>query len=253
MNRVRPQLVSLEARDVPSTVDILTDVVDPNDGKTSLREAIIAVNAATKTDTINFSVTGLITLTSALPIITQSLDIVGPGALSLSVSGANAFKMFNFELGITSSISGLTITGSGNIGINNNGTLTVSNCNIRGNSSALFGAIANNGSMTIRDCIVSDNSTNGIENNGMMTIQGSTISGNSKVGIVNASGITTKSLTIRDSTVSGNSLGGIINTINLTASNCTIVGNTGGPGFIEGKDGGPATLTNKPLLAIAGL
>src|SRR5436190_1338393 len=69
---------------------IVDTLVDENNGigigGTSLREAILAsnANASTADDTITFSVSGTILLTSDLPNITSNLTINGPGASALT-------------------------------------------------------------------------------------------------------------------------------------------------------------------------
>ena len=55
-------------------------------GGTPLREAITRANQDTTSDTITFSVTGTIALTSPLPDISKPLLITGPGPTSLTVS-----------------------------------------------------------------------------------------------------------------------------------------------------------------------
>src|SRR5262245_1518278 len=59
------------------TVNTLSDVSDPNDGLTTLREAIAVAAPA---ETINFSVTGTINLSGNQLVIIKSLSIEGPGA-----------------------------------------------------------------------------------------------------------------------------------------------------------------------------
>ncbi|MDX2200134.1 MAG: Ig-like domain-containing protein [Phycisphaerae bacterium] len=75
---------------------------DENDGAGngySLREAIINANASVGADVINFSITGTITLTADLPAITESCEINGPGAVSLTVSGNNLYRPFFIAAG----------------------------------------------------------------------------------------------------------------------------------------------------------
>lgn len=75
---------------------------DENDGAGngySLREAIINANASVGADVINFSVTGTIALTADLPAITESCEINGPGAVSLTVSGNNLYRPFFIAAG----------------------------------------------------------------------------------------------------------------------------------------------------------
>ena len=70
----------------------------------TLRAAIEEAEALGGTDAISFSVTGTITLGSALPTISESLTITGPGSGSLTVSGANSFAVFTMNGGGTISI-----------------------------------------------------------------------------------------------------------------------------------------------------
>jgi len=74
------------------TVTTLSDVVDPNDGQTSLREAVALANADTTADTISFgSLTGTIYLGNLGELsISTPVTITGPG-ITLSAK-ANAIE-----------------------------------------------------------------------------------------------------------------------------------------------------------------
>ena len=131
------------------------------DASCSLRDAIAAAEAAyaatpALTPTVNFSSTlqangatistsnpGTYMLDAILDVGAGNLNIVGPGAGVLSISGANAYTVFNFEGPGTVAISGLTITGGGPFqSFNNVGGgiavvatgLSVDHCIITGNS-----------------------------------------------------------------------------------------------------------------------
>jgi hypothetical protein len=125
-NRFRPRLELLEGRDVPSTLTVLnTD----DSGTGSLRDAI---GHAKSGDTIVFapSLDGqTINLTSDELAIKNSVDIEGPGADKLAVSGSDKYRVFDLvSEGLTVRIAGLTIThgrtssGQGGGGILNMGS-----------------------------------------------------------------------------------------------------------------------------------
>jgi len=116
----------------------------------SLRQAIAN---ATNGGTINFSVTGTITLTNSLPAIFKSLTINGPGAGSLTISGSNHYRIFFVDGGSGSvNINNLTLAngnaqggaggsgdGGGGLGAGgalfvNSGSVILSNLNFTGNS-----------------------------------------------------------------------------------------------------------------------
>src|SRR5262245_61157176 len=112
-----------------------------------LRFCITRANATTGDNTINFSVTGTITLNSALPNLSNTTgltDIEGPGAANLTVArssteGTPDFSIFMIDPNRQVNVIGLTITGgsafdtAGGI-YNNGGTLSISNTTIAGNS-----------------------------------------------------------------------------------------------------------------------
>jgi hypothetical protein len=97
----------LEARDVPSTLTVLNNL---DSGGGSLRDAI---GHAKDGDTIVFAagLTGqTITLTSDELVINNSVDIEGPGADKLTVSGSDKYRVFDLvSEGLTVRIAGLTI------------------------------------------------------------------------------------------------------------------------------------------------
>jgi hypothetical protein len=110
----------------------------------------------------------------------------------------------------------------------------VSGCKLSGNVVAFEGSgVYNNGSLTVSDCTLSGNSASdggGIFNYSSMTVSDSTLSGNTTTG--NGGGICygKGSLTVSDCTLFGNSAsdgGGIwVGDVNATLANATIADNT---------------------------
>src|SRR5437870_3224666 len=92
---------------VPAPADIIT-VTNTNDsGPGSLRQALADANDG---DTIDFAVSGTITLITGVLTVDKSVTISGPGAQSLAVNGNANSSVFFIDSGISVSISGLTIT-----------------------------------------------------------------------------------------------------------------------------------------------
>jgi hypothetical protein len=89
-------------------------VTNTNDGGPgSLRQALANANNG---DTINFAVTGTITLTSGELVIGKNVTIAGPGANRLSIDGGQELvppATFHVVSGKIVTISGLTIIGHG--------------------------------------------------------------------------------------------------------------------------------------------
>src|SRR3989442_8393169 len=77
----------------PARLGAATITVNNTDdsGVGSLRQAI---QTAAPGDKIDFSVTGVITLTNGALLIEQNLTIIGPGAAKLSVSGNSSSRVF---------------------------------------------------------------------------------------------------------------------------------------------------------------
>ncbi|MEH2216743.1 MAG: VCBS domain-containing protein [Nostoc sp.] len=232
-----------------------TVVTNTNDsGEGSLRQAILNANANPDANTITFAgsvftdgTPDTITLTSGELDITNALTINGLGASNLSISGNNAFAVFNVDDGNSSNeiavaINGLTIKDASDFAsIGNIENLTINNSSISGNA-GFFGSIYNLGTATITNSTISGNSggyAGGIANAGTATITNSTISGNSGLGggIFNAG-----TATITNSTISGNTgtdiSGGIYNLAILNLSNSTITNNTADSDNNGSGDGG---------------
>src|SRR5262249_30412302 len=104
-----PRLETLEDRTVPSTLTVTNNLDTGVAGDGSLRGEIAAAQSG---DTIVFdtSLQGqTITLTSGQLAITKDLDIEGPGADQLAVSGNHQSRVFAISGGVTVTIAGLTI------------------------------------------------------------------------------------------------------------------------------------------------
>jgi hypothetical protein len=249
-------------------VQALITVANTSDsGAGSLRQAIAD---AASGEEIQFGVTGTITLTGGELTIGKNLTITGPGSGSLSIDGNNASRVFYINSSsVTVNMSGITVTNGNSAnwggGIENEGTLNltdclISGCSANGAGNGYGGGLDNyQGTVTVTNCTISGNSST-TDGGGLATYGGSitlsecTVSGNSSdngAGIANSSNAGGTIDVIRctvynnNATAGSNNYGGGIfcngGTLNLT--NSTISGNSavsGGGGII---DGAAATIT----------
>jgi hypothetical protein len=209
------------------TVNSLGDTGTGTGKSGDLRYCITQADATSGDNTIDFSVTGTITLNSALPDLSNTTgltDIEGPGATSLTVARSTAagtpdFRIFTIDTGTAVNIDGLTIMGGkadgngGGIDNESGGTLTVTNSTIANNSAGTGGGIYNAlGTMTVADSTIANNTAS----------RGG--------GIENAIFVDIGTVTVTDSTIANNSAsiaGGIENLDVMTVANCTVANNSG--------------------------
>ncbi len=233
-----------------------------------LRDAITAANtnttvngcvvSGTGNSLINFSVSGVIALGSALPAIANTspdfLTIDGTGQ-TITINGTSSYQILHVNGFATLTVNDLTIEhGSSDFGggIYNDGTLTVWNSTFLSNGAGFDGgAIDNDGTATVTDSTFSLNTSSGnggaIDNDsGTMHVTNCTFSGNSATdyggGIINFA-----TLTVTNSTFSGNQAGeyaeggGIYNDDTATVTNSILAtstrGNCAGPGTPPVTDG----------------
>jgi hypothetical protein len=204
-----PRLEVLEDRALPSTLTVLNTA---DSGPGSLRAAI---DGAHDGDTIVFASAlqggSTITLTKQLAVA-KNLDIEGPGAANLTVSGNDSTRLFDISGQATVTIAGLTITHGlatkstrgilepldnpavvgGGIFNEPGASLTLSHCTLTNNQAVggnadivLGGALMNEGDATVIDCTFSGNLAKGgfgvggaIENLHHLTLRSSTFTGN---------------------------------------------------------------------------
>ena len=200
---------------------VVTNLNDSGPG--SLREAIAAANNG---DNITFAngLTGPIKLTSGELPIAHSVNVDGPSANVIIVSGNKSSRVFSIAGGLDVNISDLTISG--------------------GNGSNEGGGIFNNGStLTITRVVIGQNVATGgptgsaegggiYSTGGTLTIVGSQLTGNQALGpggafgggIANSGG----TLTLTNSTLSGNLAQG---------GNATLGGNGEGGGIFNSQLG----------------
>lgn len=206
----RPRLEILEDRTVLSTLTVLNPL---DSGAGSLRDTIAAASSG---DTIVFDPSlehQVIMLTGGELALTKSLDIEGPGWTKLTISGNNSSRVFN-------------ITGS-------DVTVTPAGLMITHGLAFQGGGIDNAGTLTVSECAISNNQALGGNNDGANGYGG---------GIFNEAGAT---LVVADSTLSGNTAigeigngqpdqfgelgvgggGGIFNFGVATVSHSTLIGN----------------------------
>ena len=219
--------------------------------------------------------------------VDRNLTIKGQGAAKTAVDGAlNGTAMFTVASGVTARFQNLTIRNGAAFlpalggGINNQGTLTVTNSSFSGNSAFFGGGIANFGTLTVTNSTFSDNgfasggagiwneatmtitdskfsdnrahAGSGIENLGTLTVIDSTFSDNLAT---DGGGISSEQggrLTVIKSTFSGNSAfvgGGILSGETLTVIDSTFSDNSAefGGGGIE-SDSGIMTVINSTFL-----
>jgi predicted outer membrane repeat protein len=247
-------LMGATAQAATFTVNSLADPTDPD--HTTLHDAITQANGSHQpSDKITFAsgLTGSIDLATDLPSINYSLEIDGPGASQLSVSGGNPGGIFH-AVGLANpglQISGLTLR-AGTNGVDGRGgaiflaggsPATVSDTVFAGNTAPEGGAIyALNGTLDVRRSTFIGNSAPGGDGGGAIssygtavTVSDSVISGNSAsqgAGIASTGSGGFGSVLVQNSTVSGNDAdgccGGLLTHVTQTTQirNSTISGNT---------------------------
>jgi len=249
-------LVFLSAWPVFGATITVTNTSDSGAG--SLRDAIAS---AANGDTINFALSYPATITLSTPLtFGPSVNITGPGASNLTISGGDSVVVFIVNAGATVEISGLTVVHGSSLlggGVFNAGTLTldsvtVSNCTV-GNQ--LGGGIFSSGTLNLNNSHVDGNVAGNAGSPGEQGNGG---------GIYNSSG----TLTVTNSDVSNNQVignlpailgegdgGGIyINAGTLIVQGSTIESNFGvlGGGIFLNV-GGTLTLTGSTVSANSSL
>lgn len=135
-------------------------------GPGSLRQAILDANANPGYDTVDFSVSGTIVLTGALPAVDDDLTIDGPGAEQLAVSGDGRYRVLQINESVNVTIEAITIrdgyvsSGSKGGGIWNQGTLTLYATDVVSNVAGYGGGIANEDTLVLSDTNVISNAAN---------------------------------------------------------------------------------------------
>ena len=249
------------------------------DGDCSLRDAI---TTALDGETITFAGDYTIYLASTLTIsnhltidgsnraITVSGDTNNNGSPNVWIFFINSSGVATItHLSIVSGTATLPLSGGGGGILNNQGTVTVQNSTLSGNSAGYFGGgiMNNEGTVTVRNSTLSGNSAGngasntgggGIMNNeGTVTVQNSTFSGNVAPvnsrggGILNNQG----TVTVQNSTFSRNSAdagGGIHNWGTLVVTNSTFSGNSAslaGAGIAHDYSGGVLMSMSNTIIA----
>jgi hypothetical protein len=220
---VRPRLEDLEVRNLLSTF-VVDHLADDNTGTGPLSGDLrYCLATATDGDTITFSVTGTINLTSALPNIAHNITIQGPGASQLTVQRSSGgdysvFKVtspaFNFFGATNVTISGLTIANghaANGGGVYNTGNLVLDSDVITGNTATNGGGVYSTGD------------PNNFFNSTTLTLKNTTVTGNAATsggGIYNDIStnnfffFSTSAMTVDHSTITKNAAahgGGIFN------------------------------------------
>ena len=176
----RPRIELLEDRLTPSTLTVTSNA---DSGAGSLRNTIATANSG---DTIIFaSSIHSITLTSGELEIGKNLNIQGPGANNLTISGNNASRVFHIDSGETVTLANMTVAhgyASGELGLdygfgygggggilNEAGaTLTLSHDTIHNNQAlgavgftVVGGGLLNLGNASVVQCSFSNNQASG--------------------------------------------------------------------------------------------
>jgi CSLREA domain-containing protein len=258
--------VPVAARAATITVNTLSDSSTSGDGLCSLREAINNANSAsdttgsdctagTGTDTINFSVSGTITLSSTLPSVLNQLSIDGTGQSIIIDVNRYPNQLVTVNADATLELRTLTVIDMSGYfgGLHNDGTLNLKNFTCRNNINVYYGGcVYNNGSLTINDSIFTNNIIYYagviILNYGTASIAGSIFANNASRGESGGAITNNGTLTVTNSTFFDNSVpsegGAIVSGGTATVTNSTIYGNSAGNGGGVYVTGGSFSLVN---------
>jgi CSLREA domain-containing protein len=257
----RLRVEALEGREVPATFTVTTfaDVVDPADGRLSLREAVSAANATPGPDTIRLRA-GVYTVTrpgaedqnaSGDFDVTDSLTVTGVGPLRTVISGNRVDGLFDLFGRISVTFNSLTLRNGNGIATLGGGAVNAPSANVTLDHVAAVRNQANRGgaidfgggTLIVRNSRLANNSANGgeggaihIEGAGSLLLDHSTVSGNFafRGGGIAAEGepVTVSHSTVKFNTAQTfgggiNSLGGVINFSRSSVRN-NLAGSDGG-------------------------
>lgn len=225
----------------PFTVNTLSDGPAGNCGisNCTLRDAINAANNLGGPATIQFGVTGQVSITGDMMMLTNDVSIVGPddGSVSISMSnGQTQPQLFTIAPNVSVTLSNISVWNSSvsvanQATITNHGNLTLNNSGLIGSStveSDLYN-INSDGTLNIINSTFIANGGPLLYSSGTLNISGSTFNGNDSPGnLLTLSGTST----IVNSTFTGNELGapllsnsGPLTIVNSTFANDTNVNN----------------------------
>jgi len=140
--------VSFVPNDIPAPTSLVVTSLEDTTANGTLRWAITQANATAGGiyDSITFSVDGTITLTSALPQITQNVTITGNGRTQTIIDGNNLYRIFNVPSGRSLIVSNMTLKQGQNVygGLIYNSQGTVVATNIRFTAMTGGSAVWNN-------------------------------------------------------------------------------------------------------------
>ena len=210
-----------------------------------LDAAITQANSDNTGDTITFSCSGDILLTSTLNI-SGSMNLDGNGQ-SVTLDGQNTIQVLVVNSGVTFTLNALTVAhglGASNVfgiccsggGLFNSGTVNITNSTFANNSaSGGGGGLFNSGTVSISNSAFTNNPANeggGLYNEGMVNITNSTFANDSASlaagGLFNTN---TGTVSISNSTFANDSAsggGGLLNFGTVNISNSTFVYNSSG-------------------------
>ena len=208
----------------------------------------------------------------------------------MTISGRNSSRVFEIDSNVTASLSRLTITGGSATGsgggLYNDGTATLANCTVSGNSASTGGGggLYNDGTatLTLTDCTVSGNSAGtgggldnestatlthdctvsgnsastggGLYNDGKATLYACTVSGNSASTGGGLYGTNSATLNITDTIVAGNTFpDNEASDISGTAQGVNNLIGTGGSGGLTSGTNANVVLTSLATLGLAPL
>jgi predicted outer membrane repeat protein len=247
----RPGVEALEDRLTPATIPVTTfaDIVDPGDGRLSLREAVTRANATAERDTVVLRA-GVYRLglagagedgnASGDLDVTNPLTVVGRGASATAIDGGKRDRLFEILGTYNVRFSGMTLrNGGGSLDGGavqaQSASLTLERCVVSGNFSSVGGGInAGSGDVTLVRCIVSGNIADGRGGGvrvttGQLTLRDSVVQDNLAAteggGIASAGGVTLIRSTVRGN--SSFSRGGGISADTVTLTRSTVTGNSG--------------------------
>jgi hypothetical protein len=152
----------------PAPTSLVVTSLDDTTSSGTLRWAITQANATVGGiyDSITFDINGTITLTSALPQITQNLTITGNGRTQTIIDGNNLYRPFNIASAKSLTVSDMTLkqgqATNGGLIFNGSGTVVATNIRFTAMSggSAVFNN--NNGSRAVYTNCTFDYLNNGI-------------------------------------------------------------------------------------------